>query len=107
MLQSQPCLVFVLRVLISSASENLRGGFKQNIHQLSRGVFSVLMHQNECIGVVGIILGLLYCFTFILGLSGSYLVFVISSPDFIRPWVCLVQMVLAGSLSSISLTRVI
>ena len=41
---------------LSSETENQRGGFWQNMHQLSRCVFNMLMHQNELIGEYGILL---------------------------------------------------
>ena len=49
--------VFVLRIFnVSSADENLRGVFQQNIHKLSRCTFNMLMHQNGHIVESGIIL---------------------------------------------------
>ena len=49
--------------------------------------FNMLMHQNEHKRGLGIFFGLLYWFTFVLGLSGFNGIFVICSADFICPWV--------------------
>ena len=57
MLQRDHALTsFVLWVVISFVGKNLREWFQQNIHQLSRCVFNMLIHQNERTGVFGIIL---------------------------------------------------
>ena len=50
---------------LSSVGKNLRGEFQQNTHQLSRYIFNMLMHQNEHVGELGVILwpaSPLYCY---------------------------------------------
>ena len=74
-------------LLSVSKGGDCRGGLRgsqQNMHQLSRCIFNMPVHQNVQIGEFS---GQLYCFSFILGLSGCNWVSVICSPDFIRPWV--------------------
>ena len=69
MLQSEPTLSLHPEGFLSffSVGKNFRGSFQQNIHQLSRCIFIILMHKDEQIRGFGNILWSAILFYFYLG----------------------------------------
>ena len=63
-----------------SAGKNLRGGFQQKIHQLSRCIFNMLMYQSESIEGFGNILWSAILFYFYLGSVGLLMGFLLFVP---------------------------
>ena len=77
----------VLRAFyLFSVGENVRGGFQQNIHQLSRWTFNMLMCQNEHIMGFGNILCYAILFYFYLESVWLLMWISLSVSDFIGPW---------------------
>ena len=59
--------IFCFECFLSFVGENLRGSFQQNIHQLFRCIYDMLIHQNECIAGFGNTLWSAILFYFCLG----------------------------------------